>query len=621
MAGHCTLNAYLSISFGVRQQSATSVHSPRQIDWRDVPVVYPFRRTEEGGWMPPYEPDRPENPYRKGFKTTIYLHEPPLNFFDVDEEDTVGPAPEVIDTRDLHLKTLVDACLSSRICKGTTHEDQSHQFEIVGEIAVRDTHGAQIVVCKLDDNPTTYVAKIYDPLYYSFVDQELSFMPRSTTVQADQDYCTEANVYAGVRYTSLAGHEIPAYHGSFTFDIPLDLPEPRGRYMRPVRLIIMEHIQGAKCMDDMDPNSLPESLRLSIMAQVSAARIGLTNCGVRHNDVCERNILIRLPKNTEKGCGDERDDDASLRVVLFDFNVSSYDWLPEKGWGLDDDGEYKNAVLVRPQFWPKNLPRHPARVYWNQMEATYGFWREWWPDSWRKATSIAEWNAWLLEQWTDDRLWKPVWDCLMRAEGPLEPSKEGFFVPEEDEEGESAREEDEETNWPYEPETDDREASEKELYDREAYDQEAYDQEVDGREPYDHEAYDRELYDKEGYNREAEDQEAHEADKDEPEQGRSNPGAQTDADSDAKRTKRKEQEQMPALTPEESSASSENGPDTVPDDSTSNAPEALVKSSKDQHSLSAHEDVVAQDGPSPSLSAESKEHDEPEIMDDNERSR
>ncbi|KAL5908665.1 hypothetical protein ACKVWE_010306 [Pyricularia oryzae] len=559
------------------QRSATSVHSSPQTNWRDMPVVYPFRRTEEGAWMPPHEPDRPENPYRRGFKTTIYLHEPPLNNFYVDEKDTIGPTPEVEDDRDLRLQTLVDVCLSSRICKGTTFEGQSHQFEVVDEIAVRDTHGAQIVVCKLDGKPETYVAKIYDPLYYSFVNQDLPHMPRSTPVQADQDYCNEANVYAGLRYTLLAGNEIPAYQGSFTFDIPLDLPEPRGRYMRPVRLIIMEHIEGAKTMEDMDPSSLTASLRLDIMAQLYAANIALMNCGVLHKDLCERNILVRLSKTTEKICCGEEDGDKSLRVVLFDFNISSYDWKPEKGSDINDDGEYEDNVFLRPEFWPKKLPRHPARIYWNKMEYTYGVWAEWWPDSWRKAKTIAEWNAWLLEQWTDTRLWQPVWDCLMRAQGPLDPSKEGFFVPEEDEECESESEEPDE-------------------YEQEKYDQGRYDEETFGRE-----SYGREKDYQDAYGGEVDEQEEYQEDNDQPEQ-----------DGDNSDARRKVQQRMSTPLPESSTPPPENGQDTTHDDSTPITPEAIVKGSVDQHCVSAHEEVVGQDGPCPSASAEIKEHDGPE---------
>ncbi|TLD03249.1 uncharacterized protein PgNI_12486 [Pyricularia grisea] len=594
------------------EQSATSMQSQPQIDWRDVPVVYPFRRTEEGAWMPPYEPDRPENPYCKGFKTTIYLHEPPLDNFYVDEEDRIGPTPGIEDNRDLRLKTLVDACLSSRICKGKTFQDRSHQLEVVDEIAVRDTHGAQIVVCKLDGEPKTYVAKIYDPLYYSFVDQDLPYMPRSTTIQADQDYCNEANVYAGLRYTALAGNEIPAYQGSFTFDMPLDLPESRGRHMRPVRLIIMEHIEGAKTMEDMDPSSLPASLRLDILAQLFAANIALMNCGVLHSDLCERNILIRLPKTTQEDCGEGKDDDIPLRVVLFDFNVSSYEWKPEKGTDINDEGEYEDNIFLRPEFWPKKLPRHPARIYWNKMEYAYGSWDEWWPDSWRRSKTIAEWNAWLLEQWTDTRFWKPVWDCLMRAQGPLDPSKEGFFVPEEDEQSESEREEDEH----------DQEEYDQEEYDQEEYGQEKYDKEEDEQDEYEKEKYDRESdeqkkHDQDTYNKEPDEREASEADKDEPEQDRASFEAQADVDSDAKNTETKEQQQMSAPVLESSTASPENGPDAIKDDSTTIPPEAIVKDSVDQHSVSTREEVVSQDGPSPSASAETTEHDGRELMDDN----
>ncbi|KAI6355024.1 hypothetical protein MCOR25_008385 [Pyricularia grisea] len=614
------------------EQSAASLHSQPQIDWRDVPVVYPFRRTVGGAWLPPYEPDRPKNPYHKGFQTTIYLHEPPLNDFLVDENDCIGPTPGIKDNRDLRLKTLVDACLSSQICRGTTFEDKSHQFEVVDEIAVRNTHGAQVVVCKLDGQPKTYVAKIYDPLYYSFPDQDLPHIPRSTTLQADRDYCNEANVYAGLRHTSLAGNEIPAYQGSFTFDIPLDLPEPRGRHMRPVRLIIMEHIEGAKTMENMDPSSLPARLRLEIMAQYFAARIAIMNCNVFHDDICPRNTLICLPHTVKHEKDDDGQDDAvRLRVVLFDFNISDYQWKPKEGRVWNDDGEQEYGPIPL-EFWPKELPMHPTRAYWNKMLDFSGY-RRWWPRSWRKAPSVGRWNAWLLKHHAATPVWEAVWDCLMAAKGPMEPSKEPItedvLGPEEDEEGEDSPSEDEGENYDsegydqdaydeqiYDQETYDREAYNREQYDQEKDDQEKDDQEKDDQEKDDQEKDDQEKDDQDTYVREADEQEAYEAE-DEPEQDKASSEAQADVDPDAKDTERKEQQQMSSPLLEGSTASPENGPDAIKDDSTTTPPEAIVKDSVDQHPVSTHAEVVSQDGPSPSASADTTEHDERELVDDN----
>ncbi|KAI6308094.1 hypothetical protein MCOR34_007338 [Pyricularia oryzae] len=599
---------------------SSSPHDPFSMAWSDVPVVYPFRRTEQGSWMPPYEPDRPKNPYRKGFKTTIYRHEPPLNDLLVDENDYVGPTPGIKDDRNLHLKTLVDACLSSAICKGTTFEEQSHQFEVVDEIAVRTTHGAQIVVCKLDGQTKSYVAKIYDPLYYSFRNQELPHMPRSTTAQADRDYCNEANVYAGLQHTSLAGNEIPAYHGSFTFDIELDLPEPRGRYMRPVRLIIMEYVEGAKTMENIDPSSLPASLRLDIMAQLSAASIAIKNCNVFHNDVCPRNTLIRLPGAVkQEKDGDEQGDALPLRVVIFDFNISEYLWKPKQDRVWNDRGE-QEYVLEPIEFWPNELPRHPTRIDWNDIWEFDGLYRRWWPRSWRKTPSVGRWNAWLLKHHAATPVWKAIWDCLMAAEGPLEPSKEpiaeDLLGPEEDEAGEDSPSENDGEEYDsegYEQEVSDDEPFDRDEHDMETYNMRAYEREVKGRAAYDREAYGKKADDQEAYGREADEQEAvdKEADDREAYEEDNDESKQDEDNSDAKR----KVQQMSTPLPESSTSPPENGQDTTHDDSTPITPEAIVKGSVDQHSVSAHEEVVGQDGPCPSASAEIKEHDGPEPID------
>lgn len=167
-----------------------------------------------------------------------------------------------------------------------------------------------------------------------------------------------------------------------------------------------------------------------------------------------------------------------------------------------------------------------------------------------------------------------------QAQGPLEPSKEGFFVPEEDEECESESEEPDE-------------------YEQETYDQGRYDEETFGRE-----SYGREKDYQDAYGGEVDEQEEYQEDNDQPEQ-----------DGDNSDARRKVQQRMSTPLPESSTSPPENGQDTTHDDITPVTPQVTVKGSVDQHSVSAHEEVVGQDGPCPSASAEIKEHDGPEPVD------
>ncbi|KAL5911707.1 hypothetical protein ACKVV7_010294 [Pyricularia oryzae] len=140
-------------------------------------------------------------------------------------------------------------------------------------------------------------------------------------------------------------------------------------------------------------------------------------------------------------------------------------------------------------------------------------------------------------------------------------------------------------------------------YEREVKGRAAYDREAYGKKADDQEAYGREADEQEAVDKEADDREAHEEDNDESKQDEDN--------SDAKR----KDQQMSTPLPESSTSPPENGQDTTHDDSTPVTPQVTVKGSVDQHSVSAHEEVVGQDGPCPSASAEIKEHDGPEPVD------
>ena len=90
-------------------------------------------------------------------------------------------------------------------------------------------------------------------------------------MRADYDYSREAATYTKP-HSPLEGTTIPKYHGSWTCDVSVDIPD--GPRKRPVRLILMEFIDGI-CMQDFDPTGFTEDERSNIMVKAMDAEIAI----------------------------------------------------------------------------------------------------------------------------------------------------------------------------------------------------------------------------------------------------------------------------------------------------------------------------------------------------------
>lgn len=319
---------------------------------------------ELGRWTAPQEPLRPANPYRKGQVFEIRQHLPPPPFgrnYPYYEGVREG-APE----RELRLTTIVELCLKRPPIRGATTADEKAQtLEIVDEIRVKDDGGAQVVVCRFSGEKQEVLAKIYDPLYYGFADRMWSDRPRDVTYEADMDYSREVAAYSELE-EQLGGTDIPKYHGSWTFQLPLDLPD--GQKTRDVRLILMEHIKG-RPMTDLKPESFSESTRMDLVARMVEVVARIQFAGVRHGDVSQRNVMVCLTES-----------DIVERVAMIDFNfavVTRLDNFEEQFRGLERDPE------------PDKLP-NPIDRWWGG--ALYSVAGEWLPKSWElRLRALQEW--------------------------------------------------------------------------------------------------------------------------------------------------------------------------------------------------------------------------------------
>jgi serine/threonine protein kinase len=155
----------------------------------------------------------------------------------------------------------------------------------------------------------TLVAKIYDPLYYVFEQREGW---NDTVWCADYNYAREARSYEELD-SEFGGTIVPKYYGSWTCDIPTE--SFTGLTHRPVRLILIEHLDGPSLVD-MQPTKLDEKQRHSIMGKALEALVDIEHSSVITGDISPRNIMC---------CGsDLKSPDLLVAIIDFGDAVIAY---------------------------------------------------------------------------------------------------------------------------------------------------------------------------------------------------------------------------------------------------------------------------------------------------------
>lgn len=330
----------------------------------------------EKRWVPPPEPHKPYLPYKRGFMINIHPHTP-VQPFGKGYVSYPGERREVRSSK-LHETTLADLCHAHPPTDGITCRDKFRGLEFVDVLKVKDGGAAQIFVCRLDGEPKEYVAKVYDPLCYGFATLMWSDLPRDVTCVADGDYAREVAAYEYLDAQHFRCPEVPTYHGSWTFDLPTDscYTDPRtGNHTRPVRMILIEHIDG-RTMRDMNLARTPTEYRLSVMSRMMETDSRLRHIGLNHNDISQRNIMV---------CGYESMPEGPTRVCIIDFNIAV---IAERS----EDAVDKKLFLKK-----SPLPVSPVDGWWFRSGyADYEF-GNWFPDDWDERA----WHKWLLDKYGD----------------------------------------------------------------------------------------------------------------------------------------------------------------------------------------------------------------------------
>jgi hypothetical protein len=322
-------------------------------------------------------------PYREGFRITAFRHQPPEPFGLGYDTDTPIEQPGWQNLSQL------DYCLSRSPSEGRTDSDLRKNMVITSTIRTGQQRGAQIVVVD-----QTMVAKIYDPLYYSALNE---YGTQDDVVRdADADYCREAAAFEELQKSPEALTVTPAYYGTWTTDVETRVrrsSRKNEKHTRTVRFILMERLHGT-CMVDVDPYSLREEVRSMILKKVIVAETLIRDAGVKHRDVCPRNIIIL-------GSGYDDPDttvgDIQFEVKILDFNVATVITYPHFV-----DRMYLGSLKVRKKKWPSKLLSPIMTHSGHMMEFSTAGWC---------SNDDMEAEKWLWYQFhNDDRYVPVVWD-------------------------------------------------------------------------------------------------------------------------------------------------------------------------------------------------------------------
>jgi hypothetical protein len=334
----------------------------------------------------------PTIPYRKGFVITAIRHEPPEPFGF--HYDTKHP-PEYPDWRKL---SQIDYCLSRPPSAGRTDPEVQKCLTITSTIRTGRHRGAQVVVVD-----RTMVAKIYDPLYYSALND--CGTQNNIVRDADRDYRCEAAAFEQLQSSSGALSVTPAYYGTWTMDVETPVQRSHGRMekrIRPVRFILMERIHGW-CMLNLDPYDLEEEIRSVILKKAIVAESLIWDAGINHQDVCPRNIMI---------LGSNYDDpdilipDIEVEVKIFDFNIAEVFTHPRY-----KPNPYLRPPELRKRDWPMRLLSPIVRHFGQMMEFSTRGWC---------SNKDGEPEKWLWQHFhNDDRYAPVVWDPNNLDEDPV----------------------------------------------------------------------------------------------------------------------------------------------------------------------------------------------------------
>jgi hypothetical protein len=275
-------------------------------------------------------------------------------------------------------------CYEYQTRHGQNLANQPTHLRITSVLRSGVDRGPQVVVVN-----DSMVAKIYDPLFYD-PDECLDAVHL-----ADEEHSRETAAYTHLQQFSDLADILPAYFGSYTTQMTAKITiEGRNiTYEYPVHMILVEYIQGC-CMRDAI-ELIPEQARYTIFKQCMDADMRLRHAGVRHDDVCPRNVIL---VGTDLGT-------PNVQVKIIDFDRSIIFYHPRY--------RYQGVTLKlkeRARKWDRlNKLPNPIYYWWHQTIEFSG----WFPDDEDENNNVTD--TWMWEEYKGDNRYIP---CRWNPERP-----------------------------------------------------------------------------------------------------------------------------------------------------------------------------------------------------------
>ena len=325
---------------------------------------------------------KPALPYVVGLTITATAHEAPAPF-----GDGYTTSHPVVQERWKALSQL-DLCVSRPSLGGQKQPTIKKSLTITGTIRTGYSRGAQLVVVN-----NTMVAKIYDPLYYNYVND--FGLKENVIWDADGDYSREVAAYMELQKSLSSIDVTPAYYGSYTMNIktPIERSGCVETFHRVVPLILIELLHGTT-MVDIDPSLLSWDTRTAILKKVIHAESIISHAGVGHDDYSPRNIILLGFDHTSPDLR-PADIEANAKVKVIDFNVSEV--------FLHPNHQYPKRLKIRDEMRRISHPQLPSPIvrYYGKLMEFYGW----------VSSKDEEAERWLWHQFHNDQRFRPVvWD-------------------------------------------------------------------------------------------------------------------------------------------------------------------------------------------------------------------
>lgn len=317
-------------------------------------------------------------PYVEGFEFAAVRHNPSPPF----GESYNTEYPKI--PRAWKELSQTELCISQKCPSGNSHPYPKTKFKITACLRTGSARGAQLVIVN-----HAVVAKIFDPLYYSPIDEN-GF--RELVVQnAEGDYRREAAAYEAL-HNSRASAVTPRFLGSWITSINTTITRSgkSEQQVRKVPLLLLEYIRGTTMLN-IDPACISPVLRSSILKSALYADALILHAGVLNLDVSPRNVIVVEPSPSKLATASN----CETKVIIIDFNKSVVCLHPNS-----ENREIYEERNLRKNHFESMIP-NPIIRYSGRLDEFGG----WVPDSLHDDTQ------WLWDNFHNEKGFRPVvWD-------------------------------------------------------------------------------------------------------------------------------------------------------------------------------------------------------------------